>query len=102
MKGPVASYPADIRARPTPRKSCKADKEGPVIDARQNAWPPHRLGVEFRTLRLDEIVEPVFPQQPVQTSGEGMAREVGNSVTGTHIADCRSRVRFPVESTTCT
>jgi len=48
-------------------------------------------------LRFNEIVEPVLPQQLVQTSVERMTRGVGNSVVASHIAGCRSRVRLPID-----
>jgi hypothetical protein len=39
-------------------------------------------------LAFDEIIESVLAQQLVQA--------VGNSVVGTHIVGCRSRVRVPI------
>src|SRR5205823_11044302 len=53
-----------------------ADQGHPEINPRRQAWP-HRRSAESRALRVDEIVEPVFPQRLVQTSVEGTARGGG-------------------------
>jgi hypothetical protein len=65
-----------------------ADEQHPEEDARRHARPPHRLGVVRSTQLLDQCVEAVLGQQPIQRGIERMAgglRQVGGRDEGLHL-----------------
>jgi len=73
-----------------------ADEEHPEEDAGRHSGWPHRLGVVGGTAFLDQRVEAVLRQKPIQCRVERMAPgDFGRSEATTKASSCRFRRRFP-------
>jgi hypothetical protein len=71
------------------------DPQQPKMDPWRQSGPAHRLRIKAGALRFDEIVESMLAQQLIQAPNGSLAA-VGESVVGTHIVGCRSRLPLPI------